>query len=167
MSGVAVHGHFATYDQVGVPAVFGQGGQAARQGIRGGKRVGSREGAVGEQKASVCPAGQTVAQQSLGVGDAHGQGAHAPSQLLLQAHGDFEGGLVEGIDDALAPVAYECVGHGVHLHLSGGGDRLDANDGVHRLSLPFGGTVLPVMGGRGMGGNLGVEHIGPKEVALP
>ncbi len=84
-----------------------------------------------------------------------------------EEHGDFEGGLVEGIDDALAPVAYECVGHGVHLHLSGGGDRLDANDGVHRLFLPFGGTVLPVMGGRGMGGNLGVEYIGPKEVALP
>jgi len=136
LCGVAVDGLASANHEVGHANLFDGRGER----IRRGERVGSGEGAVGQQKAAVQTAIETFADEFGGTRRSHREQMDRGSgKLLLQAQGLFKGVQVFGIEDGGQGGAIHgsLRRHGVGAHVARVGHLLGEYDDFQTHCICF------------------------------
>ena len=126
LGGVAVDGLAAGDNEVEVHRAQGAG-----DGVGGGEGIGAAELAVGEQDGAVHTHGEGLAEDGLGLGQAHGDDGHLGIVFIFELQSKLQTPLVVGVHDAGQACAVERAGHGVDLGLGRVGHLLYTNNDFH------------------------------------
>ena len=133
LGSIAVGGLLAAEDQVVLTALA----DALGQSVGGGQHIGAGEFPVRQDGAASNAHTHGLFNDSLGLGRAHGNGIHRAAKTLCQRQCHFDGVKIVGVDLAGHAAALQHTGNGIHLHIVGAGNLLDANQNLHEHILHY------------------------------